>query len=147
MDFLHQYIASVRRAARQLRRAPAFTALALLSLALGVGATTAMVALADAVLLRPVAVRDPGSLMLVASTGTPPGGEVGPQRWSYPFFRELGIRTAAADSPIAGVLAFFRFSANATSSGEPRRITAELVSGRYFELLGVAAAVGRTIGP
>ena len=45
------------------------------------------------------------------------------------------------------MLAFFRFSANAASGGEPQRITAELVSGRYFELLGVGAAVGRTIGP
>ncbi len=147
MELLHQFVASVRRAGRQLRRTPGFTALTLLSLALGVGATTAMVALVDAVLLRPVAVRDPGSLMLVASAGTPPGGEVGPQRWSYPFFRELRTRTAAADSPIAGVLAFFRFSANASSGGEPQRITAELVSGRYFELLGVGAAVGRPIGP
>ena len=147
MEFLHQSVASVRRAARQLGRTPGFTALTLLSLALGVGATTAMVALVDAVLLRPVAVRDPGSLVLVAAAGTPPGGEVGPQRWSYPFFRELRTRTAAGDNPLVGVLAFFRFPANAASGSEPQRITAELVSGRYFELLGVGAAAGRTIGP
>lgn len=147
MELLRGCVASVRRASRQLRRTPAFTALALLSLALGVGATTAMLALVDAVLLRPVAVRDPGSLLLVASAGTPPGGEVGPQRWSYPFFRDLHARTAAGDSSIAGVLAFFRFAANAASGGEPQRITAELVSGRYFELLGVGAAAGRTIEP
>jgi predicted permease len=147
MELLQQYVASVRRAVRQLRRTPAFTVLALLSLALGVGATTAMVALVDAVLLRPVAVRDPGSLVLVAPAGTPPGGEAGPQRWSYPFFRELRDRTASPDSPLAGVLAFFRFSANAAAGEEPQRITAELVSGSYFEVLGVAAAVGRTIGP
>jgi hypothetical protein len=92
-------------------------ALALL-LTLGVGATTAMVALVDAVLLRPVAVRDPRSLVVVAPAGTAPGGEVGPQRWSYPFCRELRDRTASHDSPFAGVLAFFRFSANASRRGD-----------------------------
>jgi predicted permease len=147
MELLHRYGTSVLRAARQLRRAPLFTALALLSLALGVGATTAMVALVDAVLLRPVPVRDPGSLVLVAPAGTAPGGEVGPQRWSYPFFRELRDHIAAHDSPFAGVLAFFRFSANAASGEDPQRIVAELVSGNYFDVLGVAAHVGRTIGP
>jgi predicted permease len=137
----------VRRAARQLARTPMFTASMLVSLALGIGAATAMVGLLDAVLLRPLSVRDPASLVLLTPSGTPPGGSVGPNRWSYPFFRELREHVESAGGPVAGVLAHFRLSANVAGTGEAHRVTAELVSGRFFELLGVGAIEGRTITP
>ena len=147
MELGRQAFTSVCRAARQLARTPSFTTLALLSLTLGVGLTTAMVGLVDAVLLRSLPVRDPASLVLLTPAGTPPGGAVGPDRWSYPFFRELSERSVSADSPVSDVLAHFRFPANAAVGSGSERITAELVSGRFFELLGISATVGRTIGP
>ena len=119
-------------AARLLVRSPAFTAAAVVTLALGIGANTAIFTLADAVLLRPIHVREPNQLVMWSWTS------------SYPDFVEYTKRTDVFE----GVAAMTGGSrVNFVIEGAPELARAAFVSGRAFEVLGVGAAHGRTIQP
>ncbi len=112
----------------------------MLSLALGIGANTAIFTLFDQVLLRLLPVRDPDSLVMIASRGSHSGNNRGSNAISYPMFEDYRERNEVFD----GVACRFGTEVNVGWSDATERTTVELVSGNYFELLGVGAAVGRT---
>jgi hypothetical protein len=130
-------------AGRALRRSPGFTVAVVLTLALGIGANTAVFTLIDALSWRTLPIRDPESLRLVSRIrlGRTETG------FTYPQFRAL--REAASGAALAGYSSSgfpVMLSAVDTGGVEPP-ITGQLVSGNYFDLLGVAPQHGRLIGP
>jgi predicted permease len=132
----------LRYAARSFLRSPGFTTATLLTLALGIGATTAIYSLVDQVILHALPVRDPARLVLVDWNGDQVAGGFG--SWnlmSYPMCRDLRQQTRFFD----GVLCRAEIDVNLSAGGDPKPIGAEIVSGTYFSVLGVGAALGRVI--
>ncbi len=128
----------LRYALRTLRRAPAFTTIAVLTLALGIGATTAIFSVVDRVLLRPLPYTDAQRLTVLAADFPRQGLEHGP--FSGPEYED--IRAQVRD--LLDVAAFAPVSANVTGTDRPERIQAMVVSTNFFSVLGVAPALGRT---
>jgi predicted permease len=131
----------VRFAVRGLFRSPAFTAIAVLTLALGIGANTAIFSVVYSVLLRPLAYADPERLISIraAYAGTETQDIPASQPEYHDYLQGVGsLQDLAAVYPI---------SINLTGLGEPQRIQASVVSHNYFRLLGVAPAVGRDFTP
>ncbi len=126
-------------AVRGLRRSPLFAVVAVLSLALGIGANTAIYTLVDQILLRRLPVRDPEKLVMLYQRGPHMGSNMGDRMQSYPIYREFQQRAA----PLAEVLARRTVETSVTIDGQTERLTAEMVSGNYFTMLGVAPAAGR----
>jgi predicted permease len=128
---------------RALRKSPLFTTVAVLTLALGIGANTAMFSLLDQVVLRLLPVNHPEQLAIVRETGNHYGNSYGPNTISWPMFEDLRDNNQA----FSGM--FCRFPARVTIGYGDRaaQISAELVSGSYFRVLGVGTALGRTIAP
>lgn len=133
----------VRYAARLLRLRPGFTIVAVLSLALGIGANTAIFSLIDQVVLRPLPVRDPGQLVMLDDPGTNPGSRHGRHSFSYPMYRDIRDH----NNVFQGVFARYGFRASASYDRSTERVQGELVSGNYFNLLGVRPEIGRLFGP
>src|SRR5207244_3289632 len=121
-------IQDLRYAARQLRKSPGFTTVAVLTLALGIGANTGMFTLVNAVLLKSLPVRHPEQLYLVTQNEWQPANS----RFSYPTFRD-----ARAVMPRGSELAAASWPARfyASFGGQPEMVTGQLVSGNYFETL------------
>jgi predicted permease len=140
-DFLYD----LRFSARSFLRSPGFTATTLLSLALGIGATTAIYSLVDQVILHALPVREPERLVLVDWNGddliTYADGSI--NLMPYPICRGLQQQTRLFD----GVLCRAEIQVNLTAGGDPRPVAAEIVSGSYFPVLGVGPALGRVIEP
>ncbi|MEO8429933.1 MAG: ABC transporter permease [Acidobacteriota bacterium] len=139
-------IQDLKYAVRTLTKSPAFSAIAIATLALGIGANAAIFALVDRVMLRALPVRDPGELVLMRSPG-PTSGHIwsdgdNAASFSHPMYRNLAARGGIAFS---GVLAEFPFEASLSAGGQTERARGELVSGSYFPLLGVAPSVGRVL--
>ncbi len=138
-----------RLALRQLRKTPAFTAAAVLTLALGIGANTAIFSLVDAVLLRPLPYTDPERVVAVweetttglAASGIP-GAPIPPQRTAVAPANYLDYVARVQAFEGAGV--FAGGGRNLTGDGTPERVVAEEVTASYFRVLGVQPAVGRT---
>ncbi len=129
-------------AIRALRRSSLFTVIAVASLALGLGANTAIFSLLDQVLLRPAAVRNPGALVMLDSPGPNMGRVYGASTFAFPMYRSLRDHNQV----FSGLLA--RSPAPVTvmqRDGQGLKVDSELVSGNYFEVLGVGAAVGRVL--
>jgi len=143
--WLRDFLYDLRYSARSLRRSPGFTAAILLSLALGICATTAIYSLVDQVILHALLVRDPERLVLVDWNGDDLiTGAIGSSNlMPYPICRELQQQTRFLD----GVLCRAEIQVNLTAGGDPRPIAAEIVSGSYFPVLGVGPALGRVIEP
>jgi len=133
----------VRYAFRTLGRSPAFTAVVVLTLALGIGANTAIFSLTDQLLLRLLPVRDPQQLVVFENPGPFQGRTENNNTFSYPMYRDFRDGTPV----ISGLLASFPVNATLTVNGGAERVNAELVSGNYFDVLGVHPAVGRSIAP
>ena len=136
------FVYDLRFSARALLRSPGFTAATLLSLALGIGATTAIYSLVDQVILHALPVRDPSRLVLVDWNGDSVVGGFG--SWnlmSYPFCRDLQQQTRFFD----GVLCRAEIQVNLSAGGDPKPVAAEIVSGSYFSVLGAGPALGRVI--
>jgi predicted permease len=137
-----------RYALRQLRKNPGFAAVAIVSLALGIGANTTIFSLLDAILFRNLPVAVPHELVLFGR-GHWVGSMNGmPDRswdlFSWPFYREFSARNGA----FSGVAAIdsIEFGTHASLSGEPGWLShIDLVSGNFFDVLGVHAALGRTL--
>lgn len=128
----------LRFALRSLRKAPGFTAAAVLTLALGIGANTAIFSVADGVLLRPTPFRDIGRLMMVWETDRKSGTSREPA--SIPDYLDFTQRATR----FAGLAAFAGSEVNLTpEDGEPARLAALVVSHQFFSLLGLAPVVGR----
>jgi len=140
---LEQIAQDVRYGFRTLRKSPLFTAVAVLTLAFGIGANTAMFSLLDQVVLRLLPVRHPEQLVIVRETGNHYGNTYGANTISWPMFEDLRDN----NQTFSGM--FCRFPATVTIGYGDRvaQIPAELVSGSYFSTLGVGTALGRTIAP
>ena len=134
-------IQDLRFALRGLAKAPVFTAVAVLSLALGIGANTAIFTLLDQVLLRRLPVRNPEELVLLwMHGGTHYGSNWGGNAISYPLYEDL----TRNNQVFTGMFCRFPTSVSLSFEGNTERVAAELVSGTYFPVLGVGAALGRT---
>src|SRR6266568_1096048 len=158
LPMIETFIQDVRYGARQLRRSPGFTVVAVLTLALGIGANTAIFSLIDAVMMKVLPVRQPEQLVLLnwVSKGQPyliqgydgdsytdkTGRSTGTS-FSYPIFEAIRARNnrfsdvlgfADADQPM-----------NLNAAGLSDLAKGEYVSGNYFSMLAVSAALGRTI--
>ena len=132
----------VRYGLRMLAKNPGFASIAILTLALGIGANTAIFSLMDQIMLRRLPVKSADELVILRSPGRGEGhvwtdGD-GAQSFSYPAYK--GLRDSTA---VAGMLARFAFEASIASHGQTERGLGELVSGNYFDVLGVQPAFGR----
>lgn len=133
----------LRFALRTLRKSPVFTAVAVISLALGIGANTAIFTLLDQILLRLLPVKDPRQLVLLSMKGFHYGGNWGGNAISYPMYRDFSEH----NSVFSGMFCRFAYNMSLTFNGRTERVDGELVSGTYFPVLGVTAALGRTFTP
>ncbi len=129
----------VRHAARSLRKAPGFLLIVILTLGLGIGANAAIFSLMDQVLLRPLPVQDPGSLVLLDGPGAFRGRTFNAMTFSYPIYKDFRDRNEV----FSGVLARVPLAMTAVWRGASERANGELVSGNYFEVLGIRPALGR----
>ena len=128
-------------AARSLRRQPAFTAVALLTLGLGIGATAAIFTVVRSVLLRPLPFPQPDALQVVDYA--PPV-----RSWLYPGMSDRGyVAYREANRTFAALATFAAAQCTLTGAGDATRLTGASVTADFFNLLGVAAAAGRTIQP
>lgn len=141
-------LADVRYALRQLRKSPGFAAAAVLTLALGIGANTAIFSLLDQALLRSLPVRDPKQLVLLEATPykvwnghTSTSGGDDEAYFSWPMFKDLRDQNKVFD----GLIAMYQTQAGVMWHQHSELVTAELVSGNYFNVLGVHPAVGRVM--
>ena len=138
---LEHFAQDIRYGVRQLRRAPAFTITAVLILALGIGAVTAVFSLIDTALLRMLPVEKPEQLVEFKAIN--PAFPVN-DAFSYPTFQELKGQTKV----LAGVLAFRKLNrVDVEVDGRGGLAEGQLVSGNYFGVLGVGATRGRTLLP
>ena len=130
------------QALRVLRKQPAFTAVALTMLALGIGANVAIFSLVNAVIFRPLPFPDPDRLMVVhlLAPDRDAPGTYRPMIWSYPKYQVLREHQQIFDS--TGIFAGWEW--NLTGSGSPERVTGELVEQTYFQTLGIVPGPGRT---
>ncbi len=142
---IENLLRDLRLAGRQLRKQPGFTFTAIASLALGIGANTAIFQLLNALSLRTLPVRAPHELVEMRLTGDGRAGRhTGRNRQiSLPQYEELLTRQQAFSSMIA----FGDTRFNLSPTGEVRYVDGLWVSGNFFETLGVAPAMGRLIGP
>src|ERR1700726_1647436 len=148
---MHNLFVNLRYAARQFRLSPVFTATAVLTLALGIGGTTAIFTLIHAVMLRSLPVSDPAQLYRVGE-GDDCCGEGGPQdRWgmfSYPLYERLKAETPEFEEVTAFQAGRWRMSVRrqgVDTVAKPLR--SEYVTGSYFSTLGVGALGGRVFPP
>jgi predicted permease len=132
-----------RYAVRTLRAAPGFTIVVVLTLALGIGANTAIFSLTDQVLLRMLPVKSPEQLVVLDGPGAFRGRTFNNGTFSYPMYRDFRDQNTVFD----GVLARFPASLTLLANGQAERVSGELVSGNYFDVLGVRAQIGRTLTP
>lgn len=133
-------IADVRFALRWLRRSPAFTLVAVGSLAIGIGFNTSLFTIVDALLFRPLPVERPDRLVDVFTTG---GDGDQYATTSYPDFLDFKARNAV----FSDMLAYTPAIAAVNLTDRPRLAMGETVTGNYFQLLGVRARLGRTLTP
>jgi putative ABC transport system permease protein len=131
-------IQDTRYALRLLRRSPAFAAAAIVTLALGIGADTAIFSVLNAVLLRPLPYADPSRLVMIGELGTAGAGNVG-----FTTFLDWRDRSHGFED-----MALIRsWSATLVAGGEPERVAGMRVSSNYFRLLGIHPAIGRDFTP
>lgn len=135
-------LSDARLALRSWRKSPAFTAVVILSIALGIGANAAIFTLVDHVLLRALPVRQAHELVQVTFTGSRYGNNWGDgTELSYPMYTEIRDNNQV----FAGVFARFGAPLTIGGTGGTKRVAGEIVSGNYFPVLGVGAAIGRTL--
>src|SRR5438309_1248589 len=134
---------------RTLFKTPFVTGIAVVSLALGIGANAAIFSLFDQILLRPLPVPEPGRLVNLAAPGLKPGsqscGQAGDRDvvFSYPMFRDL----ERAQSVFTGLAAHLAFGVSLSYRDRPTTGDGMYVSGSYFPTLGLRPALGRLLGP
>jgi predicted permease len=136
----------VRHAVRSLTRAPLFAGIAVLSLALGIGANAAVFSLVDQVLVRSLRVADPNRLVVFHASDGFPGwahSDNNETVFSYPIYKDLRDRTTVFD----GVIARSSAPVSVSDGGASERAQAELVSGNFFGVLGIQPVLGRALGP
>src|SRR6267378_4231870 len=140
--WLRDFVYDLRFSARSFRRCPSFTATAVLSLALGIGATTAIYSLVDQVILHALPVREPERLVLIDWKGDPVANGFG--SWnlmSYPICRDLDKQKEFFE----GVFCRALTTVDLSTGGDYNPVIAEIVSGNYFPVLGVGPALGQVL--
>ena len=152
VNFVENLIRDFRYSVRLLIKNPAFSLIALLTLTLGIGANTAIFSLLDAVLIRPLAIKDPHQLVLFGhglnvglTDGFPNGSS---DLFSYPFYQDVRqhndvFKEVGAVMSMTWVV---HGLVDSSSSAEPQRMEVQLVSGAYFKVLGINPSLGRLIG-
>jgi len=133
----------VRFAVRTLGKSPVFVVVAVLSLALGIGANTAIFSLVDQILLRLLPVKDPQQLVLLWGRGQHYGSNNGPNKLSYPMYTDFRDQNQV----FSGMFAKWTTAMSVAVDGKTERVEGELVSGTYFPVLGVGPAIGRVFSP
>jgi predicted permease len=133
----------IRYGLRMLAKNPGFTVIAVITLALGIGANTAIFSLMNQVLLRRLPVRAPGELVVLHDPGPLTGrlSSDGDNTESFPYPMYKALRESGA--PVCSMLGRSSFPASIATQGQTERGHGELVSGNYFDVLGVTPALGR----
>jgi predicted permease len=151
VNLTESFFQDLRYATRQLRRGPGFAAAVVLSLALGIGANTAIFTLINDLLLKNLPVRDPQQLVSFGTAvggGTLDGLGVGPlDLFSYEFYQQMHIEKAVFQDVCAFGSQRVALQVRLSGSGVADQAVGRLVSGNYFNLLGVNASLGRAIEP
>ncbi|HEX7283377.1 MAG TPA: ABC transporter permease [Vicinamibacterales bacterium] len=129
----------LKLAIRGLFRSPLFSIVAILSLSLGIGANTAIFTLIDQILLRKLPVKNPEELVMLYQSGPHSGSNMGIRMHSYPIYQEYQRRA----EPLAEVIARRLADASVSVDNQTERVEVEMVSGNFFNMLGVSAAAGR----
>ncbi len=137
---MHDLLLDVRYAFRQIARAPGMSAVMVVTLALGIGATTTMFISANAVLFRPFPYEEPHRIVAVRTTQLAQGWTDGP--FSYPDFHDVRARSQAFSAMAAHRGGSFNL---AVPGQEPERVEGEQISASMFGLLGVRPARGRDL--
>ncbi len=136
----------LRFALRSLLRTPGFSAVVVLTLALGIGANTAIFSLVDALMLRQLAVKNPGELWRVFDDGPSPdgtrAGTAVADIYSWPLVQQFA-QALPAGSSLAAMTPTTRFTARLGADAETTAVTGQLVSGSYFTTFGAQPALGR----
>src|SRR4029077_10303607 len=141
LPFFETLAQDLRYAVRMLVKSPGFTAVTLLTLALGIGANTALFSLVNSVLLGNLPVRNPQELVVVKYTDS--RSQQANEDFSYPMYEAIRDKNTL----FANVLTRSGLDFNASYGGQSERAVGEMVSGNYFETLGVQPFLGRLIGP
>ena len=131
------FLKDVRYAARVLWKSPGFTAVAVLAVALGVGANTAIFSVVNAVLLKPLPYRDPGQLVLIYHNYPKLDLKAPTSAAGYVYYRDH-------NKSFSDVAAFTPASVNLTGEGEPERLSVMQVTANLFPMLGARPEQGRT---
>ena len=138
---------NLKLAFRRLAKAPFVSLVAIVSLALGIGANAAIFSLFEQTLLRPLPVREPGQLVNLSAPGPKPGsqscGQAGDCEavFSYAMFRDL----EREQKVFTGIAAHVGFGANLAYQGQTLSGQGTMVSGSYFPVLGASAGAGTTL--
>ncbi len=141
MRLIDQLISEIRHSLRVLRNAPVFTVVAVLSLALGIGANTAIFSIVNAVMLKALPVSDPQRL---AQIGLASNGRYARTNFTNPIWESL--RDHHGDL-FDGAFAFNSTTFDERAGGESRNLSGVWVSGGYFDVLGVRPWIGRLLTP
>lgn len=133
LRWLEDLGSDLRYGLRTLRRTPGFTVIAIVTLALGIGANTAVFSLLNSLVLRPLPVRDPDRLALITNGA-----------WSYPLWEQIRARE---NELFDGALAWSAQRFDLSEGGLAAPVDGAYVSGRFFDVLGVSAERGRALTP
>ena len=136
-----EIVQDIRFALRHLLKNPAFTCVAVLSLALGIGANTAIFSLVDAVMVKMLPVRHPEQLVALDSFTQ----RAQQRNFSYPLFKYLRDRKSSFSGVLAASDGTSRMAMKMPSSEATEQVEVQMVSGEYFQVLGVDAFVGRLL--
>ena len=141
VNYIENFVQDIRYGLRMLAKNPGFTAVAVITLSLGIGANTTIFSLADALLFRPFPVAEPGRLVTFLRQSVDEPGIL-----QFLFTSGLSGFPRAGQG-LSGLAAYSSVSTSTTLNGEASRIDGEIVSGNYFSVLGVKPALGRTFLP
>ncbi|HTP31377.1 MAG TPA: ABC transporter permease [Candidatus Acidoferrales bacterium] len=130
----------LRLALRLLAKSPGFSAVAVFTLAIGIGANTSIFSVTNALLLRPLAFRDPDRLVVMDVRRQ---GEAGRGPLTYPRFEQISQNARS----FSAISAFCNETFNLTGQGYPEQLASARVSSNFFEILGVSPALGRAFRP
>jgi len=137
---------------RQLRKSPGFTAVAIITLALGIGANTAIFTLVHAIMLQPLPVKNPGALYRLGSHDVNCCIQGGFQEtwddFSFPLYQQIKTQTPEFEALAAFQAGSTRLSVRRSGDTSPARpMLSEYVTGNYFPMFGLQAAAGRLLSP
>jgi predicted permease len=140
---MSRLLSDLRFALRNVGRNPLFTSVVVASLALGIGANTAIFTLIDQLVLRLLPVKNPEQLVMIWTTGPHMGSNRGDRRASYPMYQDFQQKAAA----FSHVVCRYQTALSITFGNQTERVQGELVSGNFFQALSVKPALGRVFSP